>query len=137
MSDMKSVDEGILHSEELIVEKLDDGRYSLLAVAVRTQNGIDIYVGGGELSHIGTVVISQPRPSLKGDGSISCTTSVFNLLSHKDDAIAIPLAERLCKKLNQVIVVTAGVHIDNADKQDIERFIRNLARLEEALVERL
>ena len=137
MNDMKSTGEECLPSDELIVENLDDGKYSLHAVAVRTQNGIDIYVGGGDLSHIGTVVISQPRLSLKGDGSISCTTSVFNLLSHKDDAIAVPLAEELCKKLNQVVVVTAGVHIDNADKQEIERFIRNLDCLGEALAERL
>ncbi len=134
---MRSADEGCFCPEDVIVEKLEDGKYSLQAVAVRTQNGINIYIGGGELPHIGTVVISQPRLSLKGDGNTSCTTSVFNLVSHKDDAMAIPLAERICKKLNQVVVVTAGVHIDNADKQDIDRFIRNLASLGDSLSERL
>jgi hypothetical protein len=106
-----------------------DGRHSLQAVVNTTLDGLNIYLGGGESPHIGTVAISQPRPSLRGDGTISCTTSVFNLLAHKDDSLAIPLAEILCKKLNQVVVVTAGVHIDKADDGDIARVHRNLAVL--------
>ena len=91
----------------------------------KTQDGVNIYIGGGEKSHIGTIVVSQPRCSLKGDGSISCTTSVYNLVGHKDDGIAIPLAEELCRKINQVVVVSAGVHVENAASKDIEKLIKN------------
>lgn len=91
----------------------------------KTQDGVNIYIGGGEKSHIGTIVVSQPRYSLKGDGSISCTTSVYNLIGHKDDGIAIPLAEELCKKINQVVVVSGGVHVENAASKDIEKLIKN------------
>ncbi|AOT72040.1 hypothetical protein [Geosporobacter ferrireducens] len=88
---------------------------------VRTQDGINIYVGGGGKTHIGTTVISQPRPSLTGDGSRSCTTSVFNILGHKDDEIAVPIAEEICKHFNEVTVVTAGIHIEKATVIDIEK----------------
>ncbi|MFR9190881.1 MAG: hypothetical protein ACLVL7_12145 [Anaerotruncus massiliensis (ex Togo et al. 2019)] len=69
--------------------------------------GLTVTVGGGR-SHIGSVAIAQPRPSLRGDGSVSCTCSVWNQPGHKDEAVARPVAERLCRALNTVVVVTAG-----------------------------
>ncbi|MDR7868648.1 MAG: hypothetical protein RIN56_17790 [Sporomusaceae bacterium] len=131
--------DGIVNTclKEPITEEVADGRYSLHAVLVTTADGISIYLGGGESPHIGTVVISQPRPSLRGDGQISCTTSVFNLIAHKDDSLAIPLAEELCKKHKQVVVVTAGVHIDNAEENDIARLGRNSAALAAKLMARM
>jgi gallate decarboxylase subunit D len=95
------------------------GRYRLKCTTVQTGDGVQVYIGGGDRFHIGTVVLCQPRLSLKGDGSISCTASVLNLPGHKDDGIAVPIAEGLCKGLNQVVVVTAGVHIDHAGEAEI------------------
>lgn len=117
--------------------EVSDGRHSLWAVAVLTGQGVNIFLGGGESPHIGTVVISQPRLSLRGNDAVSCTTSVFNLVGHKDDILAIPLAETLCKQLQQVIVVTAGVHIDNAGDSDIDRITGNMATLAARLAEAL
>lgn len=122
-------------AQTIVTEEVSDGRHSLRAVAVLTGQGVNIFLGGGELPHIGTVVISQPRHSLKGNGVISCTTSVFNIVGHKDDILAVPLAEIFCKKLNQVIVVTAGVHIENAAEQDIARINGNIATLADRLME--
>ncbi|AYO32021.1 hypothetical protein D2962_16725 [Biomaibacter acetigenes] len=118
----------------VFIEKAGEGKFYLEAVITVTQEGINIYLGGGEKPHIGSVAVSQPRPSLKGDGSISCTTSVLNLLGHKDDGLAVPLAEKLCKKLKQTVVVTAGVHIDNATMDDIQRFKDNCKILCENIV---
>ena len=95
-------------------------------MVVQTISGLNIYLGGGEEPHIGTVAVSIPRPSLTGDGSTSCTTSVFNLISHKDDVLAIPLAEELSRQLNQVVVVTAGMHIEKATTEEITRIKTNL-----------
>lgn len=131
---MRSTGNESVYSRGIITEEVADGRHSLHAVVISTADGINIYLGGGEYPHVGTVVISQPRPSLKGDGRTSCTTSVLNLLAHKDDCLAIPLAEILCKKLNQVVVVTAGVHIDKTDEDDIARVNRNMATLAVNLV---
>ncbi|MDN5302141.1 MAG: hypothetical protein PWQ60_1655 [Thermoanaerobacteraceae bacterium] len=106
----------------IFIEKTGEGKFSLEAVVTVTQEGVNIYLGGGERPHIGSVAVSQPRSSLKGDGGISCTTSVLNLLGHKDDCLAVPMAEELCRRLKQTVVVTAGVHIDNATAEDIQRF---------------
>jgi hypothetical protein len=119
--------------QETYFERFGCGKYILEAVVTRTCEGINIYVGGGEKPHIGSIVVSQPRYSLSGDGTISCTTSVFNLVGHKDDIIAIPLAEKLCIKTNQVIAVSAGVHVDNATTEDI----KNLKKVGEELIEKI
>lgn len=102
-------------------ECVNDGKYTLENVVVQTISGVNIYLGGGEESHIGSVSVSIPRPSLTGNGSISCTTSVFNLFSHKDNVLAVPLVEELSKQLNQVVVVSAGVHIEKATTEEITR----------------
>lgn len=113
----------------VFTQKIIDGKYSLEAVITQTRDGLNIYLGGGEEPHIGSVVISQPRPSLTGDGRVSCTTSVYNFIGHKDDGVGVLLAEDLCRSLNQVIVVTAGVHIEKAREEDLRRFRENLDKL--------
>jgi len=111
---------------QVFCECVKDGKYTIESVVVKTMSGINVYLGGGEKSHIGTVVVSIPRPSLTGDGSTSCTTSLFNLISHKDDILAVPLAEELAKQLKQVVVVSAGVHIEKATSEEITRIKKNL-----------
>ena len=122
---------------ETITAFVCDGKHSLEALVTRTRNGFCIYLGGGEEAHIGTVVISQPRPSLRGDGVISCTSSVINLMGHKDDGLALPLAEELCRKSNLVVAVTAGVHIDGATREDLRRFQNNLEKLVQQILEKV
>lgn len=95
------------------------GRYVLEAVAVQSEEGLNVYLGGGEKPHVGTIVLCQPRPSLKLDGNYSQTTSTINLLGHKDDGVGVPMAQSLCLALRIPVVVTAGVHISDANAEDI------------------
>lgn len=106
----------------LIVQSAGEGRLRLEAIAVPAGDGLSVTLTGGDAPHIGAVAVSQPRPSLSGDGTPSCTTSVFNMLSHKDDALAVPLAERLCRRFQRPVVVCAGVHLNAASAAEIERF---------------
>ncbi len=119
------------------VDRVEDGKYSLVGLSLATGEGLQVYVGGGERPHVGAVAVSEPRPSLKGDGSRGCTTSVLNRLAHKDGDLAVPLAEALCLALGQPVVVTAGVHVDDAGPEEIERLRANAARLQELLLRRL
>ncbi|MEA4892345.1 MAG: hypothetical protein VB085_07255 [Peptococcaceae bacterium] len=114
---------------------LGEGRYALEAVVVRTQDGVNVCLGGGEKTHIGTVVLCQPRPSLKGDGKTSTTSSVLNLIGHKDGELARAFAEKLCRALNQTVVVTAGIHIESAAPQEIGYFLKAAEELGEKTIE--
>ncbi len=83
--------------------------------------GDDIYmnVRGGQREHIGCAVMAIPRPSLSNEGKISCTSSVINLIGHKDEEICRPVAESYCKRYNAVVVCTGGFHIDNITPEQI------------------
>jgi hypothetical protein len=122
---------------DVIIEKCGSGKYELKAVAAVTADGINVYVGGGEKSHIGSIAVSQPRSSLKGDGSMSCTTSVFNVLGHKDDGIAVPMAEDICRRTGMAVVVTAGIHVDDATSDDIHILKKNGTQLIERILNRI
>jgi hypothetical protein len=114
---------------------IGEGRFKLEATITKTQDGINIYLGGGEKTHIGTVVLCQPRESLKQDGSRSVTTSILNIVGHKDDDIAKPIAEKLCLNLNERIVISAGVHIEKATEAEIQKLLEMGKRLTEKIIE--
>ena len=119
------------------VEQVGAGKHKLTATVTAVVDGISIYLGGGDKPHIGTVVISQPRPSLAHDGERSATSSVINLLNHKDDLIAIPLAEHICKTMNKVVVISAGVHIDQATEDDLAIIAALSSKLATIIIDRL
>ena len=73
---------------------------------------LSITILGGNAPHVGSVVMAVSRPSLTGEG-LSATTSVLNRTGHKDDAIAVAVAENLAARLNCAVSCTCGVHIDN------------------------
>ncbi|MPW26461.1 hypothetical protein GC105_11735 [Alkalibaculum sp. M08DMB] len=113
------------------------GHLCIKATIIKTHDGIAIYVGGGEKTHIGTVVISQPRASLDNENVSRSTNSIINTIGHKDDEIAIPIAEEVCQKFKVMTVVTAGIHIENADVIDIENIKSNCEKLKFLIIDKL
>lgn len=71
-----------------------------------------ICVSGGDAPHIGSVVLSTPRPSLTGKGT-SATSSVLNLPGHKDEAVARQVAEIVAAKLDTAVCCVCGIHVDD------------------------
>jgi hypothetical protein len=99
-------------------------------------DGVHLYIGGGEAPHIGSVAISLPRASLDGGDNVSCTTSVYNIMGHKDDRIAVMFAEAFCREFACVAVASAGVHVDGLGPEGIGSFLALSERLlERALAE--
>ncbi len=102
-----------------------EGKHRIIGNLNCTGNGLVIQIMGGELPHVGTVVLCQPRPSLDDKNVISVTSSTLNLLHHKDDEVARPIGEKIARELNQVVVAIAGIHVDEADENDIKLLMRN------------
>ena len=85
---------------------------SFAELIVETENiGKDllITVRGGTRPHIGCCVLAQPRPSLAGDGKVSATSSVLNVVGH---------------------VCTGGFHVDNMTGAQIEELLAAVKELE-------
>ena len=82
-----------------------------------------ISVKGGDKPHIGTTVLAVPRPSLSGDGTVSTTSSVLNVIGHKDEEICRILAEKASKKYGVTVVCVGGFHIDNINADQIKEIM--------------
>ena len=80
-------------------------------------------VRGGERPHIGCVVLTEPRPSITGDGSVSCTSSVLSVTGHKDEYLCRTLAEKAAVQYNTRVVCTGGFHIDHAAKEQLSEIM--------------
>ncbi|MBQ7536080.1 MAG: hypothetical protein IJT43_10765 [Stomatobaculum sp.] len=101
--------------------------FSLLTVEL-SPVGQDLLltVRGGDKPHIGCVVLTEPRPSLKGDGSISCTSSVLSVPGHKDELLCRSLAEKAAVRYNRRVVCAGGFHVDNASGKQLAEILKKI-----------
>lgn len=89
----------------------------------------NITISGGDKPHIGSSVLAIPRLSLTGDGSVSATSSVMNMIGHKDEQICRYVAERICKRKNAVVLCSGGFHVDNISKDGIYEVLQAVKEL--------
>lgn len=93
----------------------------------------NITISGGDKPHIGSSVLAIPRPSLTGDETISATSSVMNMLGHKDEQICRYLAEKVCINKNAVVLCSGGFHVDNISKDGINEVLKAVKELAEMI----
>ncbi len=96
-----------------------------------------VCLGGGDRPHVGSVVCAEPRPSLADPARRSATSSVWNRLGHKDEALARPVAEHLAIALGKTVVVIAGVHVEGLDAEGIQAFVEMAGELAGAMAQAL
>jgi len=117
--------------EDLTVVK---GRVKINLKAILIGEDLCVIISGGDSPHIGCVTLSMPRPSLADSNIISATTSVLNLIGHKDDEAAKYVSHMLSSELNKNVVVTCGIHLDNITKEEINITIELLKELTAKLI---
>ncbi|NTW05638.1 MAG: hypothetical protein HGA27_05940 [Peptococcaceae bacterium] len=113
------------------------GKYKVELYAQITDNGIMLNLTGGEKPHLGAVVVSIPGPGLSENTPVSCSTTVVPLVGHRDDRAAKPLAEMVAKELKVPVSVAAGLHIKNADSDDIKILLENSLECGRKLLEQI
>ena len=96
-----------------------EGRHQVALRIEETQQGLIGYLYGGDLPHVGAVVLANPRPSLSGEGQ-SCDVWSLHLPGHLDHFVAEPVAKKLCTTFQIPVSLTSGIHLDNATQQEIE-----------------
>ncbi|MGQ9558855.1 MAG: prenylated flavin chaperone LpdD [Desulfurispora sp.] len=101
------------------------GKHTVYLMATVTESGIMIHLIGGEVPHLGAVVLSLPRPSRSNPERTSCTTSVLPLAAHKDELAAKMVAETITRQVSKPVTVAAGLHIKNATQKDIITLMQN------------
>lgn len=108
--------------------------FSALTVEI-TQLGDDymLTLVGGEKPHIGCTVLAVPRPSLTGSGETSVTSSVINVMGHKDETICRFLAEEVARKKGALAVCTGGFHMDHIQKDQIDEIIAAVRKIAQSI----
>ncbi|GEA32809.1 MULTISPECIES: hypothetical protein [Clostridium] len=106
-----------------------EGKYQVFLHALFCGKDVSICIFGGDVPHIGAVAVAVPRKSLTGDGSNSASASVICITGHKEDEMARNIALKFSSKFMCNITVSAGVHIDDAKKKDIEVLGRNIKKI--------
>ena len=110
----------------------DLGRFALTAEAKWIGKSLSVMIYGGDVPHVGAVSVAYPSKSQFRDAS-TVTVSTLSLPGHKDFVVSGPLAERLAKALDTPVVVTVGVHIDNASSQDLETVVAEIESMADEL----
>lgn len=115
------------------------GLHIVEAVVTICGRDINICFGGGDTFHIGACALAVQRPSLSDPSKISSSASVICVTAHKEDELARSAALSLAARFNTRVVVTCGLHIDNATAEDIDILFANyqkvLADIERELLE--
>ena len=99
------------------------GKYKVWLKREKIGNDMVFFLGGGERSHIGSIVICEPGEK----------AHIIRFTGHYDDILLKPIAETACKKYKNKIVALGGVHIDHATKQEIDLLVKNSMKLVERI----
>lgn len=113
----------------------EKGELKVSAQANLVGDDLAVILWGGSRPHIGAVGIAEPRPSLKDPRITSATGSVFTFLGHKEDVVAKEMSEYLAGQLDRKVVVLAGMHWEELDREGIEEVITMCQRLKERILE--
>jgi gallate decarboxylase subunit D len=124
-------------AKPLITAAAGNGRHRVDAAVQFLGDDVLLSIWGGAMAHIGSVCITQPRPSLRDPDATSYTTSVHNFIGHKDEAVARCCAERIATAFDRKTVAVAGIHIENAKAEDIAAIMKNVDRLCAQLIKKL
>lgn len=94
---------------------------------VRLGEDYQLILYGGEQEHLGCTVLAVPRPSLRGDGRMSVTSSVLNVVGHMDEQLCRCLAEAVARKYGKTVVCSGGFHVDRITEGQIDE-VRDAVR---------
>lgn len=113
----------------------DRTRVELFARLVN--DSIVVILQGGEVPHVGAVVLTIPRPSLEDENQISHNSWIMPVLGHKDDEIARVCAEKITRSTGKTTVVIAGIHIHDARSEEIYHVIELCDQLVQQLLDKI
>lgn len=116
---------------ELSIKK---GRINIGVVSFIIGKDLCVIVSGGDKPHIGCVTLSIPSISLQDSRKISSTTSILNLVGHKDEEVARYISSKISSKLNVNVVTVCGIHVNNIQAKEIDLIIKTADEISERIL---
>ncbi|MHA2273880.1 MAG: prenylated flavin chaperone LpdD [Candidatus Hodarchaeales archaeon] len=113
--------------------KVDSGRTAVCANWKFIGKDL-LIVLSGEGQHLGGCSFAEPYQSKQ---SPSATVSSISRKGHQDVELTRHIAQEVSKRLDLVVVVVGGIHIENATKTEINQIMENSQLLGSRLVDSL
>jgi alpha-beta hydrolase superfamily lysophospholipase len=109
------------------------GRHSIFLEAKDVGKDLLITIYGGDEHHLGGVAVAyETRSHYRDASTVSVSTLTFP--GHKDYIVANSAAEQICKILQRSVVVTTGIHYDNATKAELETILKAVDMLVKEII---
>ncbi len=107
--------------------KIESTIDSISLVVSYERVGIDLQVTivGGDEHHIGGVAFAYPTKSHYRDAT-TVSVNTITAPGHKDYIVANSAAEKICKALSVPVLVSVGIHVDNATMEQIDAIIKEV-----------
>jgi hypothetical protein len=96
------------------------GKYKVWLKETKHGKDLILFLGGGERTHIGSVVLCEPGKEAK----------TINRKGHFDWMVAKPIAKKIANKKKKPVVCIAGIHVNNATKDEIKLLKENCKKIE-------
>lgn len=103
------------------------GRLKVWAEVVPAGDDIVVFIGGGERPHLGSFSFCDA----------SHASFCASLPGHKDYIVSAKAATTLSEGLGRTCAVVAGIHVDNATKQEIELLLENSNKCIDLLIRKM
>ena len=114
-----------------------EGAHRVEVLCALLGSDVCLCIGGGQKPHIGAAALAVPRESLRGDGKPSASASVLCVTGHKEDELAREAALRFATRLGGNVLVSIGMHTEEAKERDIRLLMDNCRAALELALEKL
>ena len=105
-----------------MIKTAGTGKHKVFLQEKKIGPALLLHLYGGK-KHIGCVIIAEPNKK----------TIVKKFPCHYDHIVAKPIAEARSATQNCRVVCVAGIHLDNATKEDIEKIMKNCKEIEKCI----
>ena len=117
---------------ESISAVFGEGKYVVRGTAVLCGQDISMVFTGGTLPHVGAVSMGIFEPVRR-----SATVSTITAFTHRDDQLSAIGAKKAATALECTATISVGIHIDDADVQELEILCDNFNRCSDLLIENI
>ncbi|MHA1576185.1 MAG: hypothetical protein ACTSU3_02375 [Candidatus Thorarchaeota archaeon] len=98
------------------------GPHTLVLKADTIGDDVLVTIYGGDEHHIGGIALAYPTKSHYRDAT-TVSVNTITAPGHKDYLVANTAAEKISKALSTVVVVSVGIHINAATKDEITEIV--------------
>lgn len=107
----------------MTVERIFLGR-PIRAEVTSLDEGVNVLLTGGELSHIGSVSVARPGEEVR----------TLTFLEHRERSVSEQWASVLARQMGAPAAVTCGIHYDGLTREDLGRVLELLDEMLESVM---